>query len=282
MDPNIGDRKKLKKAATLTVRLTQATRDALGAEAEAEGRSVSEVTERWLDEVRAGRAGLVEVLGGLSVAPAIKNMITHAHAVRDELGDPAETMRANAALKHGWESIIGLRLRSAEEEEILRRLSQRADDVRARCADLAQAVIALGRRDPESEAYRIANATRPSPQMEGLLGSYALAAEPEDSPARLAPIDVLLTASKPISYGETKDVQDSADAIRAQLGPVLDMLEGTGDALAEDVAEVRRAMEADRSARARYWTAKAEAEAEGRRIGRKALGLPLTPKSEEL
>lgn len=40
---------KPRKACQLTMRLTQATRDRLGAAAQREGRSVSEVAARWLD-----------------------------------------------------------------------------------------------------------------------------------------------------------------------------------------------------------------------------------------
>ena len=44
------------KGAVLTTRITAETRAALEAEAERTGRSISQVTEIWLEEARQGRA----------------------------------------------------------------------------------------------------------------------------------------------------------------------------------------------------------------------------------
>jgi hypothetical protein len=88
------------------MRLTQDTRQALEAAAASEGRSISEMAERWLDEARGGHATVHELLGGLEVAPSIRDMILHAKRIRERVGDPSEDFFAREALLAGWRTIV--------------------------------------------------------------------------------------------------------------------------------------------------------------------------------
>ena len=76
---------KPKKSATLTMRLTQQTRDALEAAAAAEGRSISEMAERWLDLAANGEADLQGRLGGGALAETMVTAATFARRLSVEI-----------------------------------------------------------------------------------------------------------------------------------------------------------------------------------------------------
>jgi hypothetical protein len=99
-------RVKPKKDSTLTMRLTRETRQALEDKARADGRSVSEVAERWLDEAQRGYASYSARLGGANISEAIEAMLTFAEAVRQEIGDPRTFLPARDALMTGWRYLI--------------------------------------------------------------------------------------------------------------------------------------------------------------------------------
>ena len=101
---------KPKKDSTLTMRLTRETRQALEERAAQEGRSVSELAERWLDQARIAQASVDELLGGAGVADAVKAMVAFAKRVQTEVGSPNEDYIAREALKEGWRHLLEVSL----------------------------------------------------------------------------------------------------------------------------------------------------------------------------
>jgi hypothetical protein len=90
------------KGATLATRITAETRAAIEAEAEHTGRSISQVTEIWLDEARIGRANYQAMLGGTQLASAIEKLVELARSVEQTV--PAELRRQ--ALIAAWEAAL--------------------------------------------------------------------------------------------------------------------------------------------------------------------------------
>ena len=99
------------KTATLATRITAETRAAIEAEAERTGRSISQVTEIWLDEARKGRAAVDQLLGGPMVASAVRRLIEVAQALQTAAPDLEFKERALAA---AWRAeLLFMPLRSA-------------------------------------------------------------------------------------------------------------------------------------------------------------------------
>jgi hypothetical protein len=90
------------KGHTLNARITAETRSALEAEASRSGRSLSQVAEVWLEQARF-LSELSKSGGG--VAEALASMARYAALVRDEFGDPEESLAAREALRIGWRRI---------------------------------------------------------------------------------------------------------------------------------------------------------------------------------
>lgn len=100
-------RQKTRRAAALSMRVTQDTRDALEALAGREGRSVSQVAERLLDQAMEGKAALADRLGGGGVAATLLALADFAAEVAAEVGDPEKDLTARDALLAGWRVMIG-------------------------------------------------------------------------------------------------------------------------------------------------------------------------------
>lgn len=98
--------KRPRKAAALTIRMTQETRDKLEAAAFEQRRSVSEVAERWLDAAAEGEATYQERIGSSSVGDAITTMLIFASRVKKQLGDPKMILPARDALIAGWTYMV--------------------------------------------------------------------------------------------------------------------------------------------------------------------------------
>lgn len=95
-----GPRRKPKKDSTLTMRITRKTRAALEEAAAAEGRSVSETAERWMDEARDGRAQYHQLLGGnASLASAIEKLVQIARSIDEGVPDKVV---ASLVLRKAW------------------------------------------------------------------------------------------------------------------------------------------------------------------------------------
>lgn len=110
-------RDKPKKAATLTMRLTQHTRDRLQAAAEAEGRSLSEMAERWLDLAAQGEADVAARLGGGAMMEAMLSLAAFTKSLTEEVGaiypemvgvDPTMDLGLRAALVGGAARLFAL------------------------------------------------------------------------------------------------------------------------------------------------------------------------------
>jgi hypothetical protein len=72
----------------LATRITADTRQALEAEAERTGRSISQVAEIWLDEARKGRAAYHDRVGGTQYAAAIEKLLEIARDVDERVAEP--------------------------------------------------------------------------------------------------------------------------------------------------------------------------------------------------
>lgn len=109
-------RAKVKKEASLTMRMTRETRQKLEASADTEGRSVSEMAERWLEASAA-------LSGTPGLADTVRVMADFARELqRRGVGDPTQDSAAREALRHGWSIIATAALpftpRSAEEKRL--------------------------------------------------------------------------------------------------------------------------------------------------------------------
>lgn len=98
--------KRPRKAAGLTIRMTSETRDSLGRAAAREGRSVSEIAERWLDAGSRGEESYQARIGGSQVSEAIEALLDFAGKVEREIGNPRTFLPARDALMSGWALLI--------------------------------------------------------------------------------------------------------------------------------------------------------------------------------
>lgn len=90
------------KGSNFATRITAKMRAALDDEAEATGRSVSQIAELWLAEGLKTRDGLV----GLPGAETIRTMIEFAKMVQADVGDPRRSLLARDALIEGWGMVV--------------------------------------------------------------------------------------------------------------------------------------------------------------------------------
>lgn len=111
----------------LSARISTEVREALEAEADRTGRSISQVAERWLDEARKGRADLIGMLGGMALAPAIARLVDIAREVDGRATHLSPSLRRTAFIG-AWKAAASVafppvldadiqRLRSAYNEE---------------------------------------------------------------------------------------------------------------------------------------------------------------------
>ena len=110
-------RPKPRKEASLTMRLTLKTRTALEEAAAAEGRSISEMAERWLDMAARGKADFEGRVGSGAMGEALLDAVAFAHALADDIAatntavvavDPATDIGIRAALVAGIGRLIAL------------------------------------------------------------------------------------------------------------------------------------------------------------------------------
>lgn len=95
-----------RKDATLGLRITQETKQALAAKAAEIGRPMSFVAEQWLDAASKGQVDMWDRLGKGGVAEALLAMAAFAVDVRGEIGDPERKLEARDALLAGWSHLI--------------------------------------------------------------------------------------------------------------------------------------------------------------------------------
>lgn len=161
-----GSPKKPRKAASLTMRMTQETRDALERTATKEGRSVSETAERWLDLAANGAAGLEKRLGGGGVSEALLAMADFAAEVRGQVGDPETQLVARDALLAGWTKMITAALPFTPDtaEGVAARMAR----VEAKAAARALLNVVLAASDDDINSAVAAWAFSPSPRRNAL------------------------------------------------------------------------------------------------------------------
>jgi hypothetical protein len=90
------------KGSAILARVTQELRQAIDAEAERTGRSISQVVELWLEQARAlGDPGAA----GTAVADALQSMLRAVHEIRRTMGPPTASVEARDALRSRWVEI---------------------------------------------------------------------------------------------------------------------------------------------------------------------------------
>jgi hypothetical protein len=95
------------KGRALSANISQELRDALDAEAERTGRSISQITERWLDAASKGNAAYVDLLGGeVALAAAVEKLVKIARAVYRN--DDVEPDLRHIALLAAWRASLPL------------------------------------------------------------------------------------------------------------------------------------------------------------------------------
>lgn len=88
------------KGATLATRITAETRQAIEAEAERTGRSISQVVELWLEDARKGHADFLQRFGGHpQIANAAEKIAEIARTIKGAEQDPE---LADVALRAAW------------------------------------------------------------------------------------------------------------------------------------------------------------------------------------
>lgn len=154
--------RKPRKDASLTMRMTRDTRDRLEAAANAEGRSVSEMAERWLDLAADGAAGLEQRLGGGGVSEALLAMADFAAEVRGQVGDPGTQLVARDALLAGWAKMISAALPFTPDtqEGVAARMAR--VEARAAARALLEALLQTAESDLHSEVATWALTPPPS------------------------------------------------------------------------------------------------------------------------
>lgn len=109
--------RKARKSSSLTMRLTQRTRDVLEQVAEEEGRSVSELAERWIDMAAKGHADFEGRLGKGPLAQTLLTIVEFASMLSEEVAaldpkmsdiDPSMDIGLRAALSGGVGRLFAL------------------------------------------------------------------------------------------------------------------------------------------------------------------------------
>jgi len=145
MSENVGKATPKKgKGSAVLIRVTQETRDALDAEVERTGRSLSQVAEIWLDEARRGRAAYQALLGGTKMAAAIEQMVDLAAAVEAT----AQPEQFKFALMQAWKIAIPEILPTVTIDTEDTELFQRARTVRDKIDTALNVIKAAEDSDP--------------------------------------------------------------------------------------------------------------------------------------
>ena len=109
--------RKARKSSSLTMRLTQRTRDVLEQVAEEEGRSVSELAERWIDMAAKGQADFDGRLGKGPLAQTLLTIVEFASLLAEDVAaldprmsdiDPSMDIGVRAALSGGVGRLFAL------------------------------------------------------------------------------------------------------------------------------------------------------------------------------
>lgn len=235
--------KAARKDASLTMRITRETREALDARALEMGLSVSRVAELWLTDAASGQSSINDRLGTGGVAEALLAMADFAAVVAGEMGDPSKTLTARDALLAGWESLIARALPFTPDtpEGAVAHLA--ALEARGMVDALFEAVTASG---PESGAAAWLVEARAEREGGGLLGT---------AKAKGRPLLILLSDySRQRPMGQT----DIADII-GLLGSAPDAVAN----LAPRPADVAKAIQDAHEKLARYMAPRQQARAKG-------------------
>lgn len=156
------DAKRARKEASLTVRVTRETKESMEAEAARQGRSLSQVAERWLDAARDGRADLQGRLGGGGIAEALLALADYADLVKANIGDPQKDMAARDGLLEGWSEIIARALPFTPASQDVIEASVAEKNAQALLLGLQDAVLAV-EDNGEQANWMVATRSQPKP-----------------------------------------------------------------------------------------------------------------------
>ena len=160
------------KGAVLTTRITAETRAALEAEAERTGRSISQVTEIWLEEARQGRARFEDLVGGVGLAATIERLVAIDRIVREKVSD---TEFARTATIEAWANALPWIFPQPAASPQLMDLALMAGAL----TDACKAVIAVLEASPDADPVKV-RAAQPVviASERGLLGVSLIEAGP--------------------------------------------------------------------------------------------------------
>lgn len=162
-----------RKTHSLSIRMSQQTREMLDDAAHRERRAVAEVAELWLTAASKGEETYQARIGGSQVAEAITAMLDFAKRVEAEIGNPRTFLPARDALLSGWRGLIDKSLPYVPDTPE----GERYRLARADLEDAAYAALSAALDDPSDEVRGWAFA--PAPHSGNLLaGIYPNPASP--------------------------------------------------------------------------------------------------------
>ena len=203
-------RAKARKTAVLTMRITQLTKDALTSVAEAEGRAVSEVAERWLDAAREGHLAADQLLGAPGLEQVFRQFVAFSQFVRERIGDPATDNHARNALVVGLQYLPAFVVPLAKPSERETKLASARLVVSERAADFLAQLKDLYGRNPTHPV--IADMTS-VPNAYNALAYTTYTGQAPGAPARSLAEDLQTLANGSVNRSLTSSIFSRLDAI---------------------------------------------------------------------
>jgi hypothetical protein len=247
MPENVTAPRRPRKEGTLTMRLTTATRQKLERRAMDAGRSVSEISERLIEEALAGHATAESLLGGVAAAPVIRDFIRVARHVEETIGRPDEDGTARDALREAWRLIVQQCLPNtpaSPRERIveatrdlaidqIRDLRDRLAKLHADTPDQATTAAYTAEAPQRDELGGLLRAPQPlgsflPPMLSGGDSPKSLARFLDEAAANLAPLESLAGKMRPVlaQFAETpSDLQAEARATLSAIDQFINAFE---------------------------------------------------------
>lgn len=171
--PGAGSGPKRGKRSQVLIRVDQEVRDALEAEAERVGSSLSSIAERWIANGQNG--DFVQRAGGLAPAVALDRLAGVSTRVAEVFGDPTADAHARRILLAAWQETLRSALPASTGRSALWSAVQEAQqDIVDQCRALLQAVAALDEADPVVQVMLARTISDPDFKLDGLADNPSL------------------------------------------------------------------------------------------------------------